>query len=68
MSIPRQPELHELDEQREVVHAGMPLREKLALDPLQPPDRLVEQAPDLGDVPRDGEHLGGSPSRTASPT
>jgi len=39
----------------------MPFREQLAFDPLQPTDRLVEQASDLGDVPRDREHLGAEP-------
>jgi len=36
-------------------------REKLSFDPLQPPDRLVEEASDLGDVPGDREHLGAEP-------
>ena len=49
---------HEIDEQREVVHPCMPLGEELALEPLEPPDRLVEEAADLGDVPRDGKDLG----------
>ena len=48
----------ELDEQREVVDACLPLGEKLRLDPLEASVRLVEQAPKLGDVARDGKHLG----------
>jgi S-adenosylmethionine:tRNA ribosyltransferase-isomerase len=36
-------------------------REQLSFDPLQPPDRLVEQASDLGDVPGDREHLRAEP-------
>ena len=51
----------EVDEQREVVHARMTLRGELAFEPLQPPYRLVEQATDLGDVPRDGQDLGAEP-------
>ena len=47
------PRADEVDEEREVVHARVPFREQLPFDPLQPPDRLVEQASDLGDVPRD---------------
>jgi S-adenosylmethionine:tRNA ribosyltransferase-isomerase len=39
----------------------VPFSEKLTFDPLQPPDRLVEQASDLGDVPGDREHLGAEP-------
>ena len=49
---------HEVDEQREIVHPCMPLGEELALEPLEPSDRLVEEAADLGDVPRDGKDLG----------
>ena len=36
----------------------MPLREQLTLEPLEPPDRLVEEAADLCDVAGDGEDLG----------
>jgi S-adenosylmethionine:tRNA ribosyltransferase-isomerase len=36
-------------------------REKLSFDPLQPPDRLVEEASNLGDVPRDRQHLRAEP-------
>lgn len=52
---------HEVDEEREIVHACMALGEQLALEALEPPDRLVEQATDLGDVSRDGEDLGPEP-------
>jgi S-adenosylmethionine:tRNA ribosyltransferase-isomerase len=47
----------EVDEQREIVDAGMALDEDVALQPLEPPDGLVQQATDLGDVPRDRENL-----------
>ena len=39
----------------------MPLGEELALEPLEPPDRLVEQAADLRDLTRDREDLGAQP-------
>jgi S-adenosylmethionine:tRNA ribosyltransferase-isomerase len=48
----------EVDEQGQVVDAGVPLGEKLALESFEPPDRLVQQAPDLGDVTTDRQHLG----------
>ncbi len=48
----------EVDEQGEVVDARMPLGEDVALEPLEPADRLVQQAADLGEVARDREHLG----------
>ena len=32
----------------------MPLGEQIALEPFEPPDRLVQQAADLRDVTRDG--------------
>ena len=35
----------------------MALGEEIPLDPLEPADQLVHQAPDLGEVPSDGEHL-----------
>ena len=47
----------ELDEEREVVDARMALREQVVLEPLEASDRLVQQASDLGDVPRDRKHL-----------
>ena len=49
---------HEVDEEREIVDAGVTLGEELALEALEPPDRLVEQAADLGDVPGDRQDLG----------
>ena len=48
----------EVDEEREVVDARMPLGEQIALEPLEPPDRLVQEAADLCDVARDGQDLG----------
>jgi hypothetical protein len=47
----------QLDEECEIVHPGLALGRELALETLEAPDRLVEQAPHLGDVPRHGEHL-----------
>jgi len=49
---------HEVDEEGEIVDAGMPLGEELTLQPLEPADRLVHQATDLGDLSCDGEYLG----------
>jgi S-adenosylmethionine:tRNA ribosyltransferase-isomerase len=49
---------HEIDEESEIVDARMPLRQEVSLDPLEAADGLVEEAADLSDVPRDGEHLG----------
>ncbi len=51
----------EVHEEREVVHPRVPLRQELSLQALEPADRLVEEAPDLGDVTTDGEHLGPQP-------
>ncbi len=51
------PGAHEVDEQREVVDPGMPFGEQFALQPLESPDRLVEQASDLGDVSCDGQNF-----------
>lgn len=48
---------HEIDEEREVLDARPALGEQLALEPLETPDRMVEEASDLGDVTADGEHL-----------
>ncbi len=47
----------EVDEEREVVDPRVALREEVALEPLEPPDRLVQQAADLRDVARDRQHL-----------
>jgi len=47
----------EVDEQREVVDAGVPLREQVPLDALESPDDLVHQAADLGEVATDRRHL-----------
>jgi hypothetical protein len=52
---------HEIDEESEIVDAGVSLREKLSFDPLQAPDRLVQQASDLRDVARDGQYLRAEP-------
>ena len=41
----------EVDEEREVVDARVPLGEEVALDPLEPADDLVHQAAHLGEVP-----------------
>jgi S-adenosylmethionine:tRNA ribosyltransferase-isomerase len=49
---------HEVDEQREIVDAGMAFREEVALHSLEAADRLVEQTADLGDVACHREDLG----------
>ena len=36
----------------------MPLGEDVALEPLEPADRLVQQPADLGELRRDGQRLG----------
>ena len=46
-----------IDEQREVVDAGVTLGNEIPFEPLEASDGLVEQAPDLGDVTGDGEDL-----------
>lgn len=51
----------EVDEQGQIVHAGMPLGEKLALESLESPDGLVQQATYLGDVAPDRQDLGSEP-------
>ena len=48
----------EVDEQREIVNAGVTLGEEIALESLEAADRLVQQAADLRDVSRHGQHLG----------
>jgi hypothetical protein len=47
----------EVNEQRKVVHAGVPLGEDVALEAFEPTNGLVEQSADLGDVARDRQHL-----------
>ena len=47
----------EVDEEREVVDARVPLGEQVALEPLEPADELVHQAAHLGEVAGDGQHL-----------
>jgi hypothetical protein len=47
----------QVDEQAEVVHAGAPFCEQLRLDPLEPPDRLVREPPNLGELARDRTRL-----------
>ncbi len=49
---------HEVDQEREIVHSGVTLREEVALDSLEPADRLIQQTADLGDVACDREDLG----------
>ena len=41
----------EVDKEREVVDAGVPLGEQVAFQRRQPPQQLVHQAADLGEVP-----------------
>ena len=42
----------EIDEEREIVDARVPLGEQVALDVLEPADHLVQETAHLGDVPR----------------
>ena len=39
----------------------MPLGEDVSLEPLEPANRLVEEAADLGEVARDRQHFGTEP-------
>jgi S-adenosylmethionine:tRNA ribosyltransferase-isomerase len=48
---------YEVDQQSQVVHARLALGEELAFDPLEPADRLVEEAADLRDVARNRKDL-----------
>jgi hypothetical protein len=48
----------EVDEQREIVHAGMPLGEEVALEALEAPDCLPGEPPHLRELPRDRRRLG----------
>jgi S-adenosylmethionine:tRNA ribosyltransferase-isomerase len=43
----------EIDEEREIVDAAVPLGEEVALEPLEAAQRLVQQATDLGQVAAD---------------
>ena len=43
----------QVDEQREVVDAGVPLGEHVALDPLEPAEHAFDQPAHLGDLPAD---------------
>jgi len=52
---------HEVDEQGEIVDTRVALGQELAFESLEPADRLVQQAPDLRDVPTDGKHLESEP-------
>ena len=56
-STPRQPLDDEVDEEREIVDARVPLGEQVAFDPLEPADQLVHEAADLGEVAADRHHL-----------
>lgn len=47
----------EIDQEREVVNASVPLGELLAFETLEPADRLVEKPADLCDVPGDWKNL-----------
>ena len=48
---------HEIDEERQIVDAGVSLGEQVSLEPLEPAYRLIQETADLGNVPRDREHL-----------
>jgi S-adenosylmethionine:tRNA ribosyltransferase-isomerase len=47
----------QVDEQGEVVDAGVPFAEQIGLEPLEAADDLVHQAADLGEIPADGTRL-----------
>jgi len=47
----------EIDEKRKVVHTRMTFGEEIALEPLKPAHSLIQQTPDLGDVPRHRQDL-----------
>ena len=51
------PRAHEVDEEREIVHACVALGEHFALEPLESADRLVQESANLGDVPRDWQNF-----------
>jgi S-adenosylmethionine:tRNA ribosyltransferase-isomerase len=48
----------EIDEEREVVDARVPLGEEVSLDALEPAEQLVHEAAHLGEVACDGQDLG----------
>ena len=52
---------HEVDEEGEIVDAGVPLTEEVSLDPLEAADQLVHEAADLGEVAADGHDLCAKP-------
>jgi S-adenosylmethionine:tRNA ribosyltransferase-isomerase len=49
----------EVDDEGEVVDACMPLGKRIALDSLEPPNRLVHEPAHLGELPRDRPRLRG---------
>jgi S-adenosylmethionine:tRNA ribosyltransferase-isomerase len=51
----------EIDEEREVVDACMPVGDGLPFDGAQPVDHVVQEPADLGEVPRDRQHLVAEP-------
>ena len=55
------PRAHKVDEECEVVYAGMALGEEIAFETLEAADRLVEQPPNLGDMAGYGQDLGSEP-------
>jgi hypothetical protein len=52
-STPFHPGRDEVDEQREVVDAGVALGEQVALERRKPAEQLVHQTADLGEVAAD---------------
>jgi S-adenosylmethionine:tRNA ribosyltransferase-isomerase len=48
----------EVDEEREIVDTCVTLGEEIALEALEPSDRLVQESADLRDVPGNGENFG----------
>ncbi len=49
---------HEIDEKCQIVDTRVPLGEKVALDPFEPSDCLIQEAANLGDMACDGEDFG----------
>jgi S-adenosylmethionine:tRNA ribosyltransferase-isomerase len=73
---PREPRVHsaptrgdELDEKREILDASLPFGEQVRLDPLEPPIGLVEEASQLGQLPRNRKRFRTEPvaNRSADP-
>ena len=51
----------QVDEKSEVVHACVPFREELTLEPLEPAEHLPGEPTHLGELPRDRQRLRAHP-------